>query len=190
MATINETRLLTLYASGEVRRCHAIARMVRPPTIGEHVYGSLIVAMELCLAQDVGETATGRILRSLILHDAPELVTGDIPAPVKRASPEIAKALAVMEEAFYKKLDIYIPGDDPPIYQSICDAADVIDLAFTMVRERELGNHSGAVGQRSTVPECFNNCLDYLKVQDFLLGVPPIIGILKERWLLTGGVFR
>lgn len=63
---------------GRVRRYHTVD-VLRPQTVAEHVYGVLTILMVL----GRHEMSPAMVIAALA-HDAPESVTGDIPAPTKR----------------------------------------------------------------------------------------------------------
>lgn len=144
-------RLRKLYEAGEVRRLHTVP-VHRAQTVAEHVYGSMLIAVELCIAEH--EDASD-ILLTLLYHDAPELVTGDVPAPVKQESPMVAQGLAQLEDQFYQRLCIELPRLTPKA-QAIVHASDNLDLAMSCLRERTLGN------RHPTVQQVFNNAMQYL----------------------------
>jgi len=63
---------------GRVRRYHTVD-LVRPQTVAEHVYGVMSIIMVL-----TRHRPSPALMIAALAHDAPEAVTGDIPAPTKR----------------------------------------------------------------------------------------------------------
>ncbi len=172
-------RLRTLYEAGEVKRLHTVPTL-RPNTIAEHVYGTILIATELITlnrqlaARDGTAIDYERIVKALMVHDAPELATGDVPAPVKRAGVEISGALEVLEGAFYAKL-----GAPPPVLnaweQDIAKAADTLDLGYRCLIERSMGN-------RNRILELvMNNVLAYTS-RSRLEGVTTLRLWLARQW--------
>lgn len=86
--------LLTLEA-GRVARYHA-APTVAPQSVGLHSYGVAVLCLHLC-----GGCTSAELLQAALLHDAPEIITGDVPYTTKRNSPTIKHELEQLEEQVY-----------------------------------------------------------------------------------------
>ena len=86
--------LLTLEA-GRVARYHA-APTVAPQSVGLHSYGVAVLCLHLC-----GGYPSAELLQAALLHDAPEIITGDVPYTTKRNSPTIKHELEQLEERVY-----------------------------------------------------------------------------------------
>lgn len=173
-------RLEKLYDAGGVRRMHTIPT-VRTHTIAEHVYGSMLIAVELFKLNVKVVAAEGlslsweRVMQALLVHDAPEVDTGDIPAPVKRASFAIEHALEVMEAEFYQEYAV-----DTRLLNSleadIVKAADILDLVFNCVRERLMGNRHPRLGV------VYDNAQRYAAEKVHLKGVVEMKMYLAKVW--------
>lgn len=164
------TRLESLYAAGDVKRCHTV-QTLRTYTIAEHVYGSMLIARELvALNQNHAAAEYGLsislkdVLEALLLHDAPEYATGDIPAPVKRADDAISKALDRLEAKYYAHHAITVPQLNP-VERDIVRVSDTLDLGMFLLRERRLGNRNPHL---TTI---LKNVLAYTYEQRHLVGV-------------------
>ena len=94
MSSLVDRALLTLEA-GRVARYHA-APTVAPQSVGLHSYGVAVLCLHLC-----GGCASAELLQAALLHDAPEIVTGDVPYTTKRNSPTIKHELEELEEQVY-----------------------------------------------------------------------------------------
>jgi len=164
-------RIEMLYAAGRVKRLHTVPTLLEH-TVGHHVYGSLILAMELVkLENGVGVSGSNApldekyvlrewaIIYHLLYHDAPEVYTGDIPAPVKVRSPALVGVLEHMEESFYRHLFIALPLLTTREIAMV-KACDTIDLAMNMLQEARMGNH---IRDPYTGALIFDNCMEYLK---------------------------
>lgn len=175
-----QNRLDKLYDAGDVKRLHTVPT-VRDHTIAAHVYGSMLIATELVrqnrahAAVSATSLSLERVLMALLLHDAPEVATGDIPAPVKRASASIADALTALEEEFYEGLKIFIP-DLNPIERDIVKVSDSLDLVMNCVRERLAGNRHPAIKR------VFERAIGYAEEMKHIVGVPELKVYLKELW--------
>ena len=176
-----EKRLSALYDAGEVTRLHTVP-MLRPHTIAEHVYGSLLIASELVTlnvkmaAESKLNVSRVKVMEALLIHDAPELRTGDAPAPVKRAFPAVDDAHAKMENDFYHEHDMEFPYLNE-LEEAIVKASDTLDLGFTIVRERRMGNC------HPILKEVYDNVMLYTLMQTGKVGgVGEIRVLLAAQW--------
>lgn len=174
-------RLSALYDAGEVTRLHTVP-MLRPHTIAEHVYGSLLIATELVTlnvrfaASKNLNISRVKVMEALLIHDAPEVVTGDAPAPVKRAHPAVDDAHAIMEDDFYNNHGIEFPHLNK-LEEMIVKASDTLDLGFTIARERRMGN------RHSILKEVYDNVMLYTLAQvDGIDGVTDMRVLLAKQW--------
>lgn len=175
-------RVEKLYDAGGVKRMHAVPTL-RLHTIAEHVYGSTLIAVELFNLNVKVAAAEGlslsweNIVSALLVHDAPEVDTGDIPAPVKRASKEISDAIEELETRFYEDFGIWNPGPSlNRLEKDIVKAADCLDLAMLCVRERLMGN------RHPELWSVFYNALDYTYEKRNLDGVQNIRKYMYDVW--------
>lgn len=91
-----------------------------------------------------------RITVKAIFHDVPEILTGDIPTPVKYYSPETRDAYASVEAASIKKLTEMLPQEYREKYLDIfchtdeesviIKAADRISAYIKCLEEKNYGN--------------------------------------------------
>lgn len=154
-------RINELYEAGRVKRLHCKAT-VAEHTIAQHVYGSLVLAVELC-ALNPG-CRLDRVMLALLYHDGAELRTGDVPAPVKRENPVLAQAFQELEQAWERKMQLPIP-ELTEFEQAVVKACDTLDLAFNVLHERMMGNTN------EWVRRVFLNCQRYLEEQIHVVGV-------------------
>jgi 5'-deoxynucleotidase YfbR-like HD superfamily hydrolase len=170
-------RVDILYQSGAVKRMHTIP-VHGQHLIAEHVYGTQIIAVELCRLNGFNETVTGRILQTLLYHDAPELVTGDIPAPMKWDNPELRAAFDKIDEEFYLRSGIHLPPLTIKEHK-VVKAADYLDLLFRCLYERRLGNRNDQILQIKV------NVISYFRKQKIdteIEGVDQLVGYVEEAW--------
>lgn len=84
--------LLRLAPLDRLPRTGWLLRGVDPPeSIAGHVLGTAQVALALAAGDD-GPLDLGRLLTLVLVHDAPEAASGDLPAPAGRHLPPGAKA--------------------------------------------------------------------------------------------------
>ncbi len=96
-----------------------------------------------------------------LYHDASEIITGDMPTPVKYYNPEIRSAYAAAESAAEDKLVSYLPEymreDIAPLishssdeYTPFIKAADKLSALIKCIEEIKMGNKEFADAERST----------------------------------------
>lgn len=86
-------RALNLLDAGEVIRFHAVPT-ITGQTVGQHSYGVAAILVALGMMVDPEDRW---VVSNAILHDAAELITGDMPFTVKRSSPEAKTMMDQME---------------------------------------------------------------------------------------------
>ena len=100
----------------------ALMRSSRPENLSEHALEVASIAHALCT---IGNVRYGRELdadRAALLglyHDATEIITGDMPTPVKYHSRDIRQAYRHVEEAAARRLLTLLPEDLRPAYEEI-----------------------------------------------------------------------
>lgn len=163
-------RAVEVLRAGHVKRFHAIDT-IKSQSVAEHTFGTLVIARELC---SINNVEFDNVASALLYHDAPEHYTGDIPANVKKDSPDLACALSDLEESYTEHYDIPAP-DLLSAEARIVRAADTLEAMFFCLRERSLGNVSQDL---STV---FDRLLTYLVEFADLRGVRALAdGIARE----------
>ena len=124
--------------------------------LAEHSFDTAVVAHALALIgrERFGDSVDpGRVAAAALFHDAPEIVTGDLPTPVKYNNPEICSAYKSIEHAAADSLLRMLPGDLRPHYRMILrmeedepetyryiKAADKISAYIKCVQELRGGN--------------------------------------------------
>ncbi|MGI6755746.1 MAG: 5'-deoxynucleotidase [Atopobiaceae bacterium] len=134
----------------------SLMRSSRPETLSEHSLEVACIAHMLCV---IGNRRFGKSLDSSyaallgIYHDAPEIITGDLPTPVKYFSKPTRTAYAEVEEAATQQLLSCLPEDlrldfepllrgaTPDDYLAkLVHAADKISALIKCIEERSSGN--------------------------------------------------
>jgi 5'-deoxynucleotidase YfbR-like HD superfamily hydrolase len=77
-------------------------------------------------------------LYGALVHDTPEVYTGDIPYPFKHQNPALKQFLDAAEEGFLRHNEMYL--EIPEEVQQVIKAADMLDLVFKCVDEMQMGN--------------------------------------------------
>lgn len=105
----------------------------------------------------------GEIVTAALYHDLPEILTGDLPTPVKYSSDEMIAAYKMVEESANKKILGTLPEDLRESYQDIFSmkalsneerkivkAADKISALIKCIEEEKAGNEEFTDARIST----------------------------------------
>lgn len=117
----------------------------------------------------------GRATLLAAFHDAPEIITGDLPTPVKYFDPEIKKAYDHVEESAKAKMIAQLPCEMQGTYKSLMNgegendeellkfvkAADKISALIKCVEEEKMGNEDFKDAKAST-----QNVIDKLEMPE------------------------
>lgn len=111
--------VFTMRAGAGVKRCHTF-HTTRPYSVGQHTNGML----QLLYA--TGAHALVRIdevVARILIHDLPEALTGDIPAPMARAlKSSYPNEIDCAEEDFIRRIGFPLPS----IYHKLTDKESLI----------------------------------------------------------------
>lgn len=104
VAEESKVNFMRLYDTGRVRRFHTLADYSDKLTQSnaEHAWGVALIVMQIYLLLDTAPRPA--FLRTVLLHDAEEQYTGDVPATAKWRWPKLAQELAVAEAEVRKDL--------------------------------------------------------------------------------------
>lgn len=123
--------------------------------IQEHSHMVAVIAHALAvIRRDVygGDVDPGLAAAAALYHDAPEILTGDLPTPIKYYNPEIRDAYRQVEEVSADKLLSLLPEALRPAYapllreecgsgiQELVKAADKLSAYIKCVEELKAGN--------------------------------------------------
>ena len=148
--------------------------------IQEHSHMVAVLAHGLALVQrdilhDPSAPDPDRCAAAALFHDASEILTGDLPTPIKYYNPEIKKAYKQIEAVSCEKLLALLPPEvqesyrpllfesDPDIAR-IVKAADKLSAYIKCVEELKAGNSEFAAAEKQTrqaLVEMQLPCLDY-----------------------------
>ncbi len=145
----------------------ALMRNATRENISEH---SLEVAMVAHLLSVIGKTRFGKNLNvekaSLIAiyHDSTEIITGDMPTPIKYYNEDIQSAFKEIEDVAANNLLMMLPEDIRKEYQSLffpeeedeylwklVKAADKISALLKCVEEEKAGNTEFVNAKKATL---------------------------------------
>lgn len=133
----------------------SLMRNTRQENLMEHSYETAIIAhalAELTNTRFGGNVRVDRCLLLALYHDASEILTGDLPTPIKYYNPAIRDAYKQVEDVATEKLLSKLPQDLQPTYREafygdvteeearLVKAADKISALIKCVEECGQGN--------------------------------------------------
>ncbi|WP_245537347.1 YfbR-like 5'-deoxynucleotidase [Thiocystis violascens] len=139
--------------SGHVTRWHSV-RCARSQTLAEHHYLVAMIARELMrriLGDSLPAETRLRVLEYALTHDAPELLMGDLPSPLKRRIAEVAgeaDPLARIEREIAPEIAELKTALQGSALAFIVKLADLMDGCL-FIREEGIGRHAAAVAEKS-----------------------------------------
>lgn len=144
-----------------------LMRSTMPENISEHSLETAFIAHVLALYRNVrfgGNVSPERAALLAMYHDVTEIITGDLPTPVKYHNPEIKAEYDKIEEMAKNKLIDLLPDDLKEYYSplfgkteeeaelwQIVKAADKLSALIKCMEERLMGNGEFINAERSTL---------------------------------------
>ena len=140
-----------------------LMRNTKTENLSEHSFETAYIAHALGVIAKVRlnkNVDPEKIAVAALFHDASEIITGDMPTPVKYDNPEIKAAYKKMETAAEEKLYSLLPDDlrgeminafaskDSEI-QCYVKAADKISALVKCIEELNMGNKEFGVAKKS-----------------------------------------
>ena len=182
----------------------SLMRNSRPENLSEHALDVALIAH--CLAT-LGNVRYGKHLNADrvaligLYHDASEIITGDMPTPVKYANPEIRDAYHQVEDTAQETLLDTLPDDLRPVYQDILNphktskdadeaytlklvkAADKLSALIKCIDEAQAGNSEFVTAEASTRSIVIDMAQDLPEVRDFMNEFLPSCGETLDQLL-------
>ena len=132
----------------------ALMRNTSPENVQEHSHQVAVLAHALAVIRNEkfgGNVDAGAVAVAALYHDATEILTGDMPTPIKYYNPEIRGAYKAVESVAERKLLSMLPEDLRPVYdealtmpdphvRALVKAADKLSAYLKCVEERKAGN--------------------------------------------------
>lgn len=132
----------------------ALMRNSFAENVQEHSHTVAILAHALAVIRNRyfgGDVDEGSVAVAALYHDAPEILTGDMPTPIKYHNPAIRDAYRQVEQVAEEKLLDMLPEDLRPGYraalspaaetvQVLVRAADKLSAYIKCVEELKAGN--------------------------------------------------
>lgn len=156
----------------------ALMRNTFEENVQEHSHMVAVLAHALALIQrDILHQPADpeRCATAALFHDAPEILTGDLPTPIKYYNPEIKTAYRQIEAVSCEKLLALLPEELAGSYRPllteadadvavIVKAADKLSAHIKCIEELKAGNSefsSAAKQTRQALEDMQLPCLDY-----------------------------
>ena len=155
-----------------------LMRNTQPENIQEHSHQVAVLAHALAVIQNRyfgGQVDPGAVAVAALYHDASEILTGDMPTPIKYDNPDIQSAYQAVEATAEQKLLSMLPEDlrgefeeavtipDPQV-RALVKAADKLSAYLKCVEERKAGNTEFRSAEEQTYAALRDNplpALDY-----------------------------
>ena len=180
----------------------ALMRNSRPEDLSEHALEVAMIAHALCT---IGNVRYGRTLdadRAAVIalyHDASEIITGDMPTPVKYANGELRDAYKEVEKRAVGRLLAQLPEDLRPSYAAVLEeqtedpdrtalqkmvkAADKLSALIKCIEEKAAGNTEFDKAAVSTRKKLDQMAEELPEVRDFLQDFLPSYGRTLDELL-------
>ena len=131
-----------------------LMRNTRLENIQEHSHQVAVLAHALAVIQNRrfgGQVDPGAVAVAALYHDASEILTGDMPTPIKYDNPDIQNAYHQVEAVAEQKLLSMLPPDlrpdfteavtiPDPAVRALVKAADKLSAYLKCVEELKAGN--------------------------------------------------
>ena len=132
----------------------ALMRNTAPENVQEHSHQVAVLAHALAVIRNEkfgGSVDAGAVAVAALYHDASEILTGDMPTPIKYDNPAIRKAYKDVEAVAERKLLDMVPAELRRVYEPILTgpggetemlvkAADKLSAYIKCVEELKAGN--------------------------------------------------
>ena len=162
----------------------ALMRNTSPENVQEHSHQVAVLAHALAVIRNEkfgGRLDPGAVAVAALYHDASEILTGDMPTPIKYDNPAIRKAYKDVEKVAEDKLLDMLPRELRPEYeevlhpsdeqvQELVKAADKLSAHIKCLEELKAGNgefraaaeQTRAVLDKMDLPELRYFCENFL----------------------------
>lgn len=163
-----------------------LMRNTQTENIQEHSHMVAVLAHGLAVIQNEkfgGQVDPGQVAVAALYHDASEILTGDMPTPIKYDNPDIQLAYKQVEAVAEAKLLSMLPEDLRPAYEeaitivdpeikALVKAADKLDAYLKCVEEVKAGNAEFKKAKEQTYAALCQNPIPALQyfMEHFLEG--------------------
>lgn len=141
-----------------------LMRNTRQENLCEHTLEVAYLAHALALLRNrrqPGAVEPGAVVLAALYHDCSEILTGDLPTPIKYYNPEIKTAYKQIEAAANRKLLGMLPPELQPDYaphfspsapvEELVKAADKLSALLKCLEEEQAGNQEFSKAKAATL---------------------------------------
>ena len=142
----------------------ALMRNTAPENVHEHSHQVAVLAHALAVIRNEkfgGSVDSGQVAVAALYHDASEILTGDMPTPIKYDNPAIRKAYKDVEAVAEQKLLAMLPEELQEAYapvitgpggevEQLVKAADKLSAHIKCIEELKAGNAEFESAARQT----------------------------------------
>ena len=178
----------------------ALMRNARPENLSEHALEVAMIAHALCVIGNVRYQKNLNAERAALIalyHDASEIITGDMPTPVKYANRDIKSAYKEVESAAEDRLLGQLPEDLQPAFTSVfhaddptetelralIKAADKLSALIKCIEEEAAGNTEFRMAKEATRKKIEEMAEVHPEIRDFLREFLPSYGMTLDELL-------
>jgi 5'-deoxynucleotidase len=172
----------------------SLMRCTQRENVQEHSLQVAIIAHALALISNKhfgGKFTPEKVAVQAIFHDATEVLTGDLPTPVKYFSAEIRNAYVAIEDHAVSQLLSLLPSDLKPEYSKIFSdsdkevhrivkAADVLAAYIKCLEEESAGNHEFSRAKK-TIEAKLNQLCEQPDVKYFVENFVPSFSLTLDE---------
>ena len=173
----------------------ALMRSGRRENLSEHSLEVAMIAHALCL---IGNTRFSRHLNAEkaaltgLYHDVSEIITGDLPTPVKYGNDRIHDSYKEVEAEAVKRLLRQLPDDLRPYYEEILNetsndpeeqymfalvkAADKLSALIKCMEEKQMMNREFEIAYESTLKRVNEMAEEYPEIRVYMEEFLPSYG--------------
>ena len=203
MTEPQESHFLALVSRMRYIERWALMRSSRPENLSEHALEVAAIAHMLCV---IGNVRFGRALSAeraalvSIYHDASEIITGDMPTPVKYHDGQIRDAYKAVEKNAEERLLATLPEDLRPTFEDVfwpaedageeerylrrlVKAADKTSALIKCVDEARSGNAEFSSAERTCRAAVEEMAAELPEVADFVRDFLPSYGATLDELL-------
>lgn len=175
----------------------ALMRNTEPENIQEHSHQVAVLAHALAVIQNRhfgGRTDPGEVAVAALYHDATEIITGDMPTPIKYYNDTLRDSYKEVEAMAADRLLAMLPGELREIYEPllkerdpevrvIVKAADKLSAYLKCVEEVKAGNNEFKKAKEQTYAALCQNQIPALRyfMDRFLDGFELTLDELSEE---------
>ena len=192
---MEESRFFAVISRMKYINRWALMRNTINENISEHSLETAVIAHALALIRNKrfgGDVNPERAALLAIYHDASEIITGDLPTPIKYYSKAIKGAYDEVEQKAVDTLISYLPDDLKEYYEPLLShteeeaelwrlvkGADKLSALIKCIEERRMGNADFASAEEATLKAL--KALELPEVGVFLEEFIPAYGLTLDE---------